>query len=64
MKVKIDSNGKICEFNTCECNIDLPQNVMGTHLKSWTYVNGQWSQDPNYVPPTPPADRPGRIPQL
>jgi hypothetical protein len=49
MKVKVDSNGKICEFNTCECDIELPENIMGTHFKSWAYIDGQWAQDPNYV---------------
>jgi len=61
-KVKLDSNDKICEFNTSESLVDLPNNILGTHFDSWCYTNGQWIQDPNYVPPLPPPPelRPGR----
>lgn len=61
MKVKVDASGKIIELNTCECNVDLPEEVMGTHLKSWTYVDSVWTQDPNYVPPSQNTAKPGRF---
>ena len=53
MKVKINEEGKIIAFNTKECDIDLPENMLGDDWNKWIYDfnNLEFILDVNYKEP-------------
>jgi hypothetical protein len=48
MKVKIINN-KIVEVNTVQSDIDLPDNLVGTSLSKWLYIDNQFVENPDWA---------------
>jgi hypothetical protein len=46
-------NNKIAELDTGSpsCNIELPNELIGTHLDKWLYINSQFVEDENWTNP-------------
>ena len=53
MKVKVNENGKIIAFNTVNCDIDLPEEMLGDNWNKWIYDfdNEEFILDENYEEP-------------
>lgn len=45
MKVKTNKHGKIYIVNTDLCDIELPNEYLGTNLSKYVYIDGEWSVD-------------------
>ena len=49
MKVKTNKHGKIYIVNTDLCDIELPNEYLGTNLSKYVYVDGEWDVDSRWT---------------
>ena len=49
MKVKTNKHGKIYLCNTDLCDIELPNEYLGTNLSKYVYVDGEWDVDSRWT---------------
>ena len=49
MQVKTNKNGKIYIVNTDCCDVQLPDEYLGTNLSKYVYTNEEWSVDDRWT---------------